>query len=154
MEYEYGSACPLPECADHEGTLPPCAGLSVPYVPFQKYKPDTYQQDEALSNGTLFPGLNLPFYLKENGEKVPDTPMAELQALQFVVLELGTYLDTHPEDQEAFAMFKQYTAMEKAAKTLYEKEHGPLTRTASASDSTYTWLKGPWPWCYPENEVK
>ena len=37
-----------------------------------------------------------------------------------MVLELGTYLDTHPDDMEAFDLFKQYAAMEKAAKETYE----------------------------------
>ena len=67
---------------------------------------------DALSNGTLFPGLNLPFHLKVEGSTLPSNPLVELQALEFVVLELGIYLDTHPEDMEAFQLFQQYAAME------------------------------------------
>ena len=44
-------------CPDTNGTLPSCAGLAVPYVPFQQNNPQKYAQSEALSNGTLFPGL-------------------------------------------------------------------------------------------------
>ena len=69
---------------------------------------------DALSNGTLFPGLNLPFHLKVEGSTLPSNPLVELQALEFVVLELGIYLDTHPEDMEAFQLFQQYAAMEKS----------------------------------------
>ena len=68
-------------CPDNSGTLPSCAGLAVPYVPFQQDKPQKYAQSEALSNGTLFPGLNLPFRLKMEGSSLPTTPLAELQAL-------------------------------------------------------------------------
>ena len=82
-------------CPDHNGTLPSCAGLAVPYVPFQQDAPQKYSQSEALSNGTLFPGLNLPFHLAVDGSALPATPLAELQALEFVILELGLYLDTH-----------------------------------------------------------
>ena len=103
-------------CPDNNGTLPSCAGLAVPYVPFQQNNPQKYAQSEALSNGTLFPGLNLPFHLAVDGSSLPATPLAELQALEFVILELGIYLDTHKDDAEAFAMFKQFSAMEKAAK--------------------------------------
>lgn len=152
MNIEYGSSCPLPTCPDEYGTMPSCAGLSVPYVPYQQYHAKTYTQNEALSNGTLFPGLNLPFHLKVEGSPLPDSPMAELQAIQFVILELGTYLDTHPDDKEAFMVFKQYVAMEKSARALYEEKYGPLTRSASAKDDSYTWLKKPWPWCYEQNE--
>ena len=91
-------------CPDHNGTLPSCAGLAVPYVPFQQDAPQKYSQSEALSNGTLFPGLNLPFHLAVDGSALPATPLAELQALEFVILELGLYLDTHKDDTEAFNM--------------------------------------------------
>ena len=154
MNMDYETACPLPQahCPADQGSMPPCAGLSVSYVPFQKNHPKTYAQNEALSNGTLFPSLNLPFYLKVDGGKLPDTPLAELQALQFVVLDLGTYLDTHQEDQEAFALFKQYVAMERSARALYEEKFGPISRSDTVSDHHYTWLRDPWPWNYPEND--
>ena len=147
-----GSACPLPHCPDHYGTMSSCAGLAVPYVPFQQENPKQYAQDQALSAGTLFPGLNLPFHLKTENSTLPDTPMAQLQALEFVVLELGIYLDTHPQDTEALALFRQYTAMEKAARAAYEDRFGPLTQSAAGGDS-YRWLQEPWPWCYEQNEV-
>ena len=65
-------------CPDNNGTLPSCAGLAVPYVPFQQNNPQKYAQSEALSNGTLFPGLNLPFHLAVDGSSLPATPLAEL----------------------------------------------------------------------------
>ena len=153
MNFEPGSSCPLTDCPNNYGVLTPCAGLSVPYVPFQQGNSQMYNQSEALSNGTLFPGLNLPFHLAANGSALPDTPLAELQALQFVVLELGTYLDTHPDDHEAFTMFQQYTAMEKTATAAYEKTYGPLTKPSAAASDHYTWLQDPWPWNYQQNEV-
>ncbi|MFR6186818.1 MAG: hypothetical protein ACLUJG_15765 [Lawsonibacter sp.] len=30
------SPCPITSCPDNYGTLPSCAGLAVPYVPFQQ----------------------------------------------------------------------------------------------------------------------
>ena len=141
-------------CPDNSGTLPSCAGLAVPYVPFQQDKPQKYAQSEALSNGTLFPGLNLPFRLKMESSSLPTTPLAELQALEFVVLELAIYLDTHQDDTEAFQLFQQYAAMEKAAQAAYESKYGPITRTAAAAGKSYQWLNDPWPWNYGQNEVK
>lgn len=141
-------------CPDYDGTLPSCAGLAVPYVPFQQNNPQKYSQTEALSNGTLFPGLNLPFHLNVDGSTLPTTPLAELQALEFVVLELGIYLDTHKDDVEAFQMYKQYAAMEKAAKAAYESKFGPITKAAAATGDSYQWLSEPWPWNFAQNEVK
>ena len=92
MNNETGNSCPMPSCPDNYGTMPSCAGLAVPYVPFQQTGSKQYSQNDALSNGTLFPGLNLPFHLKVEGSALPSTPLVELQALEFVVLELGTTL--------------------------------------------------------------
>ncbi|MCF2675699.1 spore coat protein CotJB [Pseudoflavonifractor phocaeensis] len=126
----------------------------MPYVPFQQEGSQKYSQSDALSNGTLFPGLNLPFRLKVEGSTVPAGPLAELQALEFVVAELGMYLDTHPSDQEAFDLFQKYVAMEKSARETYQAKFGPLTQSASANGENYQWLKEPWPWNYAQNEVK
>ena len=154
MNIENGSSCPMPGCPDNYGMLPACAGLAVPYVPFQQDNPKKYGQAEALSNGTLFPGLNLPFHLKVNGSALPSNPLVELQALEFVVLELGMYLDTHPGDREAFTLFKQYVAMEKAAKSAYEAKFGPLMKSSAAAGDRFNWLQDPWPWNYEQNEVR
>ena len=112
-------------CSDGCGPLPECAPLAVPYVAFQQTDSKRYNRQEALNNGTLFPGLNLPFHL----------------------VELGQYLDTHQSDQEAFALYQQYAAMEEEGRRQYEALHGPLRQTATASSENWTqWLKDPWPW--------
>lgn len=141
-------------CADKSGTLPSCAPLATGYVPFQQKDPQRYDQRDALSNGTLFPSLNLPFHLAIPGSKVPTNTRTDLQALCFVVEELGLYLDTHPDDTEAFALFKQFAQMAREAKMAVEKADGPLTQKNAADFDKYCWLKDPWPWNYEENEVK
>ena len=154
MNNENGSSCAITSCPDTYGSMPACAGLSVPYVPFQNSAPKKYSQEEALRNGTLFPGLNLPFFLKTEGGEPATGALAQLQALEFVLLELGIYLDTHPDDTEAAEMLRQYTAMERSARAQYESKHGPLTRESAATGGTYRWLQDPWPWNYAQNEVK
>ena len=141
-------------CADSCGTMPSCAPLAVPYVPFQQTGSKKYNQAEALNNGTLFPGLNLPFKAKEQATDVVNGALAELQALEFVLVELGLYLDTHQGDTEAFALFQQHTALEKEGRRRYEEMYGPLTQTAAAAGEKYTWLKDPWPWNFQEGGAK
>ena len=141
-------------CSDANGTMPSCAPLAVPYVPFQQYGAKKYSQADALNNGTLFPGLNLPFKAKETGRNVVDSALSELQALEFVVAELNLYLDTHSDDAEAFQLFKQYSAMEADAKKKYEEANGPLTLSAAAAGDKYSWLTASWPWNYPEGGAK
>ena len=134
-------------CEDTCGTMPDCAPLAVPYVPFQQSGARRYAQQEALNNGTLFPGLNLPFHLKTEAAGTADGPLAELQALEFVLVELGLYLDTHQGDAEAFELYKQYAALEKEARAKYEQDNGPLFQVSAANGKTWgAWLSDPWPW--------
>lgn len=138
-------------CPDGSGVLPECAPLAVPYVPFQQKDPKRYNQTDALSNGTLFHGLNLPFHRKADAVNAVSGPLGELQALEFVLLELGLYLDTHQADEEAFALFQQYAALEKAGREKYEAMYGPITLTAVAGQKNFSsWIKNPWPWDYME----
>ena len=116
--------------------MPDCAPLAVPYVPFQQTNASKYSSQEALSQGTLFPGLNLPFHLKTVGTAVPKTPLTELQALCFVVHELGLYLDTHQDDQEAFALAEVILRGVNAALAHYLKER-PLLRDCSPDQELF-----------------
>ena len=139
-------------CADACGTMPACAPLAVPYVPFQQQGSPKYCQTDALANGTVFPGLNLPFHLKVEAADLPDTHSTQLQALLFVVTELGLYLDTHQDDAEAFRLFQQYAEMARDAKKRYEEMHGPLTQLNASQGQAYRWLDDPWPWEFKNGE--
>ena len=132
--------------------MPACAPLAVPYVPFQQRGSQKYNQADALANGTVFPGLNLPFHMKAEAAGLPDNHSTQLQALLFVVTELGLYLDTHQDDAEAFQLFKQYTPRAREAKQRYEEMHGPLTQMSAGQDAAYRWLDDPWPWEFKKNE--
>ena len=133
-------------CGDACGTMPACAPLAVPYVPFQQKGSQKYDQTNALANGTMFPWLNLPYHLKVDAADLPDSHSTQLQALMFVITELGMYLDTHQDDAEAFQLFRQYTEMAREAKKQYEEMHGPLTQLNAGQDNAYRWLDDPWPW--------
>ena len=98
-------------CGDTRGTLPACAPLANPYVPFQGQNPERYTAGRALMKGTLFPGLDLP-YRGTSGVEPRDASgmqsMQDLQAANFAITELGLYLDTHTDDEEAVQLFNQY----------------------------------------------
>ena len=138
---------PVPAgCGPDQGVMPRCAPLAVPYVPFQQEDPERYGTREALCQGTLYPSLNLPFHLRKNGGEIAKSPLTELQALSFVVHELGLYLDTHADDKEAFALFRKYVELEKSARKTYLENNGPQEMRDAAKDSSYTWVSGKWPW--------
>lgn len=139
-------------CGDTSGTMPACAPLAVPYVPFQQEGSQKYDQTNALANGTVFPALNLPFHLKVDAAGLPANCSTQLQALLFVITELGLYLDTHQDDKEAFRLFQQYAELAREAKKRYEETHGPLTSLSAGQDQAYRWLSDPWPWDFKNDE--
>lgn len=78
----------------------------------------------------------------------------ELQALHFVLTELGLYLDTHKDDSEAFQLFRQYSKLAEEGRRRYEAAFGPLTQIAAAQHDRYTWLSSPWPWEYSKEGAR
>ena len=137
-------------CERGLGSLPDCGPFAVPFVAKQASANPRYGDLQALDYGTLFPDLNLPFHLKINPAELADTPLKQLRALDFVILELGLYLDTHPYDAEAFSLFQNYVALEKTARENYVAQFGPLSQKDAGLGGAYAWVKGPWPWQYSE----
>lgn len=135
-------------CGCKEGPLPVCAPLAMAYVPVQQSAKPMYSSAEALSRGTLFPGLDLPFMNMVNTGDLTGTPLGEVMALDFVAHELALYLDTHSGDEEAFEIYKSILALSKTAREKYVKLYGPLTKLDLSNAQSYTWLKNPWPWDY------
>ncbi len=69
----------------------------------------------------------------------------EISALDFAVLELTLYLDTHPDDRRALKQRNEYLAEMEALVDKYEADYGPLTDRSYAK-YPWTWIDEPWPW--------
>ena len=132
------------------GKMPECGMLAVSYVPVQRNTEGSYQADQALARGTLFPGLDLPYQGMMNNANENPTPLQELMALGFAVHELGLYLDTH-KDKEAEEMFLKYNKLYQEGVAEYERRFGPLQMTSSGSDG-FEWVNDPWPWELSANQ--
>ena len=134
-------------CREMDGRLPgKCASLVFPYVPMQQNNPKRYGQKEALQQGTLFPGLDLPFH-REMKSRFPaaNTPLSELMALDFAIDELGLYLNTHADDEDALNLYWSYIKLAKEGRKKYQETYGPLLQT-DLTPGSYKWLNDPWPW--------
>ena len=112
-----------------------------------------YDKRMALARGTLFPGLDLPFMNLVNKPADLSTPLCELMALDFVIRELNLYLDTHPDDREAFETLQKCIRMRAEGHKRYTEQYGPVTVSDLSCADVYDWLNAPWPW-QPEGEEK
>ena len=133
-------------CDHRNGLLPSCAPLARSYVPPQQSSLPQYDAGDALKRGTLFPGLDLPFMNMVNMADVSGTPLGEVMALCFVSHELQLYLDTHPQDTEAFTLMKSVMGLADEAKRRYVARYGPLRPDDMQCSETFDWLEDPWPW--------
>ncbi|MCR5663953.1 MAG: spore coat protein CotJB [Oscillospiraceae bacterium] len=130
-----------------KGSLPEEYPLATSLTPWQRSVEPIFENSDALSRGTLFPGLDLPFMNVVNPD-LPACPTTELMAIDFVCDELGLYLDTHADDKEAFALYQTFLAMAREGRERYVKLCGPVMKCDQLGDRSFSWTEGPWPWEY------
>lgn len=73
--------------------------------------------------------------------------LEQIQSLDFVLVELTLYLDTHPDDWKAIEQYNQVAQQSKTLKSQFEAQFGPLKHFGeSYSRYPWEWMKPPWPW--------
>lgn len=75
------------------------------------------------------------------------TMLEQLQSVDFVLVELTLYLDTHPGDIKAVEQFNQYAELRLKLKAEFEANFHPLMQYGNSfSDAPWSWSGSPWPW--------
>ena len=112
------------------------AGVGIVHAVKQKLA-DVFESESALRTGTLFPELHKPMNGRCPG--CSNCSTCEQQSA-FAAWDLRLYLNTHPEDQEALALFRR----------LCSEAEDPNYATTFLDDegcgSCWGWTDGPWPW--------
>ena len=70
----------------------------------------------------------------------------KVNAYSFAAYDWNLYLDTHPGDAQAIAMFKKMVKKAEEAKAEYQQKFGPLTANDSMNAERWEWNDNPWPW--------
>ena len=68
----------------------------------------------------------------------------KIRELDFAIIELALYLDTHPDDEKALCLHRHYANVLKELMDKYQKVYGPLTIDYPCNK--WRWLEEPWPW--------
>ena len=94
-------------------------------------------------------GINAQFGYNEKNNNCDkkykkDELLKEIQGLYFAITELSLYLNTHPTDEKALGMHKEYSNKLNELKEIYQKVFGPLT--IYYPSNKWKWLNNPWPW--------
>ncbi|KKB37943.1 spore coat protein CotJB [Bacillus thermotolerans] len=73
--------------------------------------------------------------------------LEQIQAIDFVIVELALYLHTHPDDLDAIQQYNESVKRSKALKRNFEKKYGALTSFGySYSRHPWEYKEAPWPW--------
>lgn len=67
-------------------------------------------------------------------------------AVSFAMDELRLYLDTHPDDEEARALFQSYAERRHELLVQYTNEYGPMDSYFMNTDNGWSWVDEPMPW--------
>ena len=68
----------------------------------------------------------------------------KIRSLDFAIVELAEYLDTHSEDKKALTLHKEYANALMELKEKYQVNYGPLDINFPCNK--WRWLEEPWPW--------
>jgi spore coat protein JB len=77
--------------------------------------------------------------------------LAQITAVDFLIIDLNLYLNTHPMDSEAVKKYNALVTKCQGLKQTYERHFGMLTSTSSHSPFPWQWISEPWPWEYDAN---
>ena len=70
--------------------------------------------------------------------------LQNIMCYKFAINDLALYLDTHPEDQKALCLHREYSKVLRDLTDKYQKVYGPLTIEFPCNK--WRWLEQPWPW--------
>jgi len=72
--------------------------------------------------------------------------LRRIQILDFNIIDLHLYLDTHQYDQRAINIYNNYVRQVLMLKQQYQHMCGPLTANSFISGYPWPWINEPWPW--------
>ena len=74
------------------------------------------------------------------------TLLRQISEHEFMMIDLGLFLNTHPKCQDALDAYKKHKAAYKELVELYNCECGPLTLYQVNNTNCWDWVNTPWPW--------
>ncbi len=86
------------------------------------------------------------------GNEIQNTNRSKLllhiSTIDFAIIDLTEYLDTHPDDVNAVSYVKQYISIKKRLMKEYADRFGPLTLSCVIDNDCkeWIWAKMPLPW--------
>ena len=105
--------------------------------------------EEGFLRGNLMKDEYVPYknltYFKLKPETERESLLLKLMMYAFAIVDLNLYLDLHPEDTNAYALFRKYVKERCDVEEMFTEKYGPITVTETKGNS-FHWIQNPWPW--------
>ena len=75
-----------------------------------------------------------------------DEMLRDIGIVDFVLVELMEYLDTHPFDHNAMEYFNHYAKIKNDMVKEFSQKYFPLVKDLAESDHEWRWGTAPLPW--------
>ena len=75
-----------------------------------------------------------------------DQMLHDIGIVDFVLVELTLYLDTHPFDREAMEYFNHYSRIKNQMVKEFSQRYYPLNMNHAESNKEWRWGQAPLPW--------
>lgn len=72
--------------------------------------------------------------------------LRDIGIVDFVLVDLVQYLDTHPHDQQAMDYFNHYSKIKNQMTKEFSQRYFPLTKDLAESNKEWRWGSAPLPW--------
>jgi spore coat protein JB len=81
-----------------------------------------------------------------------DELLKQLTILDFMLVDLALFLNTHPHEREAVEEYNAVACEADRVRTAYERLFGPLCSYRSKNNAPeWIWMNNPWPWSVEGN---
>jgi len=109
-----------------------------------------YNENEGFIKGNIQKNIYIPY--RNYNPSMPianndkDRMLLEIQKHCFYLIDLGLYLDLHPNDKEALRLYNDTRSKYFRLINEYNKNYNPLMSIDSNGNDSYEWLEGNFPW--------
>lgn len=74
--------------------------------------------------------------------------LKDISIIDFTLVDLNEYLDTHPYDKQAMEYFNHYSRIMSQLSKDFSARYFPLTAEQSTATREWNWVLSPMPWEY------
>ncbi|MBD5480813.1 MAG: spore coat protein CotJB [Lachnospiraceae bacterium] len=84
--------------------------------------------------------------MMNNSSSEQSRMLKDISIIDFTLVELNEYLDTHPHDRQAMEYFNHYARIKNQMARDFSARYFPLTADMSTDTREWNWVLSPMPW--------